>query len=473
MTPENSLFDPPEPEKKRRRGSTLRLQAQNDNLMQMLAAPENLLAAWHAVRGNIPQVRRARSSGPDGVSLADFERELPAQLSALRHALLRGTYRAQPPVVAGMPKKNGGVRKIAVLNVSDRVAQRAAQQVLEPIFEPGFLPCSYGFRPGLSTRNALEQANQIRAAGNGWVVDGDIESCFDSLDHALLLKRIELKVRDTAVLALVQQWVSVGILENCPPRARRPSLAENTGQIATQVKRSIAKVTQPGDWADEERDDAGWQAREARSSERYGYESAEPDDYADWDWDGRQGEDFARGSALRGLIASGAALGAGWLRPALLRLGSGLARELQSAAGRELLRRGALAGGGFVGAAVGIGAAAYVLYRRVAPVGQGVLQGSPLSPLLANIYLHAFDVSMSRAALTLVRFADDWVVFGPTQMAAERAYNQAYVALSRIHLKLNAEKTRIYSPAEEVNWLGGAISVCRPERPRRRRLMEE
>lgn len=287
MTPENSLFDPLEPEKKRRRGSTLRLQAQNDNLMQMLAAPENLLAAWHAVRGNIPQVRRARSSGPDGVSLADFERELPAQLSALRHALLRGTYRAQPPVVAGMPKKNGGVRKIAVLNVSDRVAQRAAQQVLEPIFEPGFLPCSYGFRPGLSTRNALEQANQIRAAGNGWVVDGDIESCFDSLDHALLLKRIELKVRDTAVLALVQQWVSVGILENCPPRARRPSLAENTGQIATQVKRSIAKVTQPGDWADEERDDAGWQAREARSSERYGYESAEPDDYADWDWDGR------------------------------------------------------------------------------------------------------------------------------------------------------------------------------------------
>ena len=170
MTPENSLFDPLEPEKKRRRGSTLRLQAQNDNLMQMLAAPENLLAAWHAVRGNIPQVRRARSSGPDGVSLADFERELPAQLSALRHALLRGTYRAQPPVVAGMPKKNGGVRKIAVLNVSDRVAQRAAQQVLEPIFEPGFLPCSYGFRPGLSTRNALEQANQIRAAGNGWAI---------------------------------------------------------------------------------------------------------------------------------------------------------------------------------------------------------------------------------------------------------------------------------------------------------------
>ncbi len=422
--------------------------------MQRVAAPENLLAAWHAVRGNIPRVRRERSAGPDGVTLIDFERELPAQLSALRHALLRGSYRAQPPAIASLPKKDGGARKIAVLNVSDRVAQRAVQQVLEPIFEPLFLPCSFGFRPGLSTGHALERARQARLAGNGWVVDGDINACFDSLDHTFLLRRIELRVKDTAVLALLQQWVSVGIIENCPPRLPRRALAERARQAGQQARRVVDLAGDPRERDRWQPPDDPWPGSDSITPERF-----DPlDDYGrNHDWgDARAGDDL-RQSALHGLLASGAALGAGWVRPALARLGSGVLSTLQTTAGRELLRRGALAGGGFVGAVVGVGAAAYLLYRKAAPTTHGVLQGSPLSPLLANIYLHAFDMAMSRSGLELVRFADDWVVLSPTQVAADRAYNQAFITLKKIRLELNPQKTRVYAPDEDVRWLGGSI----------------
>src|SRR5262245_29945377 len=105
-----------------------------NDLMEQLASPENLLAAWRAVRGNIPKYRRARSSGPDGVTLLDYERELPAELNALHDRLLAGRYQPYPPARFKLPKRDGGEREVVVLAVADRVAQRAAQQVLEPLW---------------------------------------------------------------------------------------------------------------------------------------------------------------------------------------------------------------------------------------------------------------------------------------------------------------------------------------------------
>jgi retron-type reverse transcriptase len=85
------------------------------------------------------------------------------------------------------------------------------------------------------------------------------------------------------------------------------------------------------------------------------------------------------------------------------------------------------------------------------------LQGSPLSPLLANIYLHPFDVMMLRRKHRLVRFADDWVILCPNQEAAEAAYNDALAALARLRLKVNPEKTRILRPGERLEWLGAIV----------------
>ena len=183
-----------------------------EKLMESIAAPENLLTAWRTVRGNIPRYRRERSAGPDGVTLAEFERDLPAQLSVLRHLLLKGRYQPQRPGLFSSQKANGGQRQIALLNVADRVAQRAAQQVIEPLYEPAFLPCSFGFRPGRSIQDAVYCARRLRGHGYAWVVDGDIAACFDSLDHRLLMQQVGKRICDERVLELVHKWLGIGIL---------------------------------------------------------------------------------------------------------------------------------------------------------------------------------------------------------------------------------------------------------------------
>lgn len=184
----------------------------NMNLMEQLAAPENLLQAWRAVRGNIPKYRRDHSAGPDGVTLTDFEQDLTAQLNILQEALMCERYEPQPPKRFPLSKRGDGSREIAVLTVRDRVAQRAAQQVLEPLWEPRFLPCSFGFRPGRSIDDALSYAHDLRA-NQRWVVDGDIKECFPSLDHDLLMRQVKRRVRDRRVINLVQLWLDVGIMD--------------------------------------------------------------------------------------------------------------------------------------------------------------------------------------------------------------------------------------------------------------------
>ena len=212
------------------------------HLIEQVAAPENLLSAWRSVRGNIPRYRRERSSGPDGISLEDFERELPSQLDALRDMLMHDRYQPQPPLLVKLPKSNGKHRQIAILNVTDRVAQRAAQQVLEPIWEPGFLPCSYGFRPGRSIQQAVDQARQERTHGNDWVVDGDISACFDSLDHTLLIKRVEARIDDLRMIALIRMWLEQGILQHGMPSQPVGRMREGLDKFTGGIKKGAGLV---------------------------------------------------------------------------------------------------------------------------------------------------------------------------------------------------------------------------------------
>ena len=209
----------------------------NSKLMEQVAAPENLLSAWRAVRGNIPGYRRMRSAGPDGVTLEEFERHLPAQIDALRHGLMSGRYDPQPPSAFKVRKPGGGERRLAVLNVSDRVAQRAAQQVLEPLWEPAFLACSFGYRPGLSTRHAAEQVRSLRSSGSAWLVDGDIAACFDNLNHDLLLRRVEKRVRDARVIDLLARWLAVGIFEQGAAAVTANPLEEGWQKASGAVKK--------------------------------------------------------------------------------------------------------------------------------------------------------------------------------------------------------------------------------------------
>ncbi len=436
-----------------------------NRLMEKLGSPENLLEAWRAVRGNIPRYRRVHSAGPDGVTLAEFERDLPAHLSALRHMLMKGRYQPQPPGIFSLQKRTGGTRQIAVLNVADRVAQRAAQQVIEPLYEPVFLPCNFGFRPGRSTLDAIVCARRLRASGYRWVVDGDIASCFDSLDHRLLIRRIEKRVSDSRVLDLLQKWLNVGMLEHGMPPGGTG--AEKTGWLSQGWERTSNRLKQGFDWALNTVAQGQFDPYSEARYERPAYTPVSTSDGEDDAGLVMDGDDFyhqveenelehrtLQQRAVKQVVAGGLLLGTSWAKHSLVRAGKAAITAIKNPAGREILKKGLMAGGGAVGAATGVIVTAYLLYRNIAPAQVGILQGSPLSPLLANIYLHPFDVSITRGGFRLVRFADDWVILCQEQGAAEKAYNESIAALAQLRLKVNPEKTRILSPADRLEWLG-------------------
>lgn len=423
------------------------------HLIEQIAAPENLLAAWRSVRGNIPSYRRARSAGPDGVSLAEFERDLPAQLHALGDMLRSGRFQPEPPLSFEIPKRNGGTRRLAVLSVRERVAQRAVQQVLEPLWEPIFLDCSFGFRPGLSRQHAVRCIQGFRRQGLNWVVDGDIAACFDSLDHDLLMRRVRARIADPRLERLLQAWLDAGLMQAGPPSDQEiptgspDSVTANSGWVQRGLDWLVTVLD------DEDPYTAGYYEL---PTEKELPASQLPNGGGSWELR-YSGQANRRQRALRRVLLSGAMWGASWARPALALLRRTSQTTLATPAGRRLLHKSAYAAGGLAGVAAAAAVAALVLQQKVGPSPVGVLQGSPLSPLLANIYLHSFDLAMLRSHHHLVRYADDWVVLCPTQENAESAFNDAYINLARLRLKLNPDKSRILSPDDRLVFLGETV----------------
>ena len=96
--------------------------------------------------------------------------------------------------------------------MADRVVQAALKLVLEPIFEADFVPVSYGFRPKRRAQDAIAEIHLFGTQGYRWVLDADIEACFDSIDHAALMDRVRARVKDKRVLALVKAFLKAGVL---------------------------------------------------------------------------------------------------------------------------------------------------------------------------------------------------------------------------------------------------------------------
>ena len=135
----------------------------NQNLMERITSPDNLLAAWRSVRGNIPQYRRARSAGPDGVSLVDFEQDLHTQLNVLREMLLSGKYQPKPAAQFTRKKENGGQRPIVVfvhLIQAQRIAYRQIEVAIPVIIPPSHAPRWVGIAGGFPTQTARRVEGQ-------------------------------------------------------------------------------------------------------------------------------------------------------------------------------------------------------------------------------------------------------------------------------------------------------------------------
>ena len=180
------------------------------DLFNLVADPAFLLVAWRRVRGN----RGARSAGIDGQTAHEIEagRGEAAFLADLRADLRGRTFRPLPVRERMIPKAGGKRRRLGIPTVRDRVVQAALKLVLEPIFEADFAPCSYGFRPGRRTQDAIAEIHLFASRSYEWVVDADISACFDEIDHRALLDRVRGRIGDRRVLALVAAFLRAGIL---------------------------------------------------------------------------------------------------------------------------------------------------------------------------------------------------------------------------------------------------------------------
>lgn len=164
--------------------------------------------AWKRVK------ERKGSAGVDAETIADLERYgVEKFLRELQAVLRAGRYRPRAVLRRYIPKADGKRRPLGIPTVRDRVVQMAAKLVLEPIFEADFLPCSYGFRPRRSATEALETLRTRGAHGGNHVLDADIKDYFGSIDHGLLMKRVEGRVSDRRVLKLLRQWLTAGVME--------------------------------------------------------------------------------------------------------------------------------------------------------------------------------------------------------------------------------------------------------------------
>ncbi|WP_371930206.1 reverse transcriptase domain-containing protein [Bradyrhizobium sp. CCGUVB1N3] len=177
-------------------------------LMEEVCARGNLEIAWKRVQGN------KGGPGVDGMTIEDAKGYLRQHWPNIRSQLLEGTYQPQPVKRVEIPKPDGGVRKLGVPCVVDRLIQQALLQVLQERWDPTFSEYSYGFRPERSAHQAVAQAQHYIAEGYNIVVDLDLEKFFDRVNHDSVMGRVAKRVTDKRVLKLIRAFLKAGVMED-------------------------------------------------------------------------------------------------------------------------------------------------------------------------------------------------------------------------------------------------------------------
>ncbi len=177
-------------------------------LYDKISRDDILNHAWRLVRAN------RGSPGIDGVSFEAIECGIGVEtlLRDLARDLKDKTYRAQPVRRVMIPKVDGSLRPLGIPTIRDRVAQMAVKLVIEPIFEADFCAHSYGFRPGKSAHDAVDDIASALWAGYTQVIDADLSKYFDSIPHAKLMAVVAERIVDGGILHLIKQWLKAPVI---------------------------------------------------------------------------------------------------------------------------------------------------------------------------------------------------------------------------------------------------------------------
>lgn len=404
-------------------------------MFEQIVEIRSLYNAWRKVKAN------RGAAGIDRISWFGFEENLDANLAELSRNLRTFTYQPLPAKFVQIAKANGKTRELGILTIRDRVAQRSVLNVIEPIFEREMQECSYAFRPARNIEMAIQQLILQRANGNLWTFESDIQNYFAEIDIRILLNDLREKISDEKVLHLIELWLEAGTL--------RESDAETEKTWWRMTQANLAGLQDVFGETVNDSIDEFVAAKLGLSPYENDFLQMNPEiqDLLEI----TPGEDVsAKIKAEMSDAKSGAK------RQALKKmLESGL---LYAVSNRALLTRflglkafgigGVLLAGGLFAPKI------YELAKNYLRIRKGVLQGSPISPLLANVYLDKFDKRLTSNGFNLIRYCDDFVISCRTRDEAETARNFAENILQSRKLSLHPEKTGIAAPNDEFEFLG-------------------
>lgn len=202
------------------------------SLMDKVYARKNLEVSWDQVR------RNQGAAGVDGQSVVKFQAQTARYLDELERELKGGTYRPQAVRRQWIPKAGSDkLRPLGIPTVKDRIVQTALRNAMEPIFEKRFVEDSYGFRPGRGCKDALRRVDALLKLGYTHVVDADIQSYFDTMDHELLLNEVEREIADGKVLDLIGRYLKQQVLEDT--KAWTPEAGTPQGAVISPLLANI------------------------------------------------------------------------------------------------------------------------------------------------------------------------------------------------------------------------------------------
>mgnify|MGYP001589041960 FL=1 len=177
-------------------------------LIERLVERENMRKAYAQVKKN------KGAAGIDNMTVESLGTYLKEHWLKIKEQLVKGEYKPKPVKRVEIPKSGGGIRKLGIPTVVDRLIQQGIYQILSPIFEPTFSRSSFGFRSGKNAQQAIIQAKEYQTGGRKWVVDMDLAKFFDEVNHDKLMSKIAKKVKDKKLLLLIRRYLQAGVMEN-------------------------------------------------------------------------------------------------------------------------------------------------------------------------------------------------------------------------------------------------------------------